>query len=114
MRTDAMQQAYYDFQDGGGLRGKCPLCDEKEMLQTFTYWQIMPNRFPYDKVAKVHHMLVPLRHASWTELTAEELAEFEEIKRGYVDSHYQYMVEATSSLKSIPAHFHLHLLIATD
>jgi hypothetical protein len=57
---------------------------------------------------------VPLRHAAETELSDEERAELLDIKRGSAMEQYDYMLEATPRALSIPAHFHLHLLVTKD
>jgi diadenosine tetraphosphate (Ap4A) HIT family hydrolase len=85
------------------------LC-EKVSIQSFTYWKITENSFPYDQIAKTHHMLVPLRHVIEDELSKDELAEFKTIKAEHV-SEYDWIIEATAKNKSIPNHFHLHFIV---
>jgi hypothetical protein len=113
MRTPETQQKYHDLIAAGGLKEGCALCGAPA-LKTFTYWKIVENTFPYDKVAKVHHMILPLRHASESEITPEEWEEYREIKSGYVQTEYEFIVEPTKKMKSIPAHFHMHMIIAKD
>lgn len=91
--------------------GDCPLCS-KEAVKNFKYWKIIKNDFPYDLIAREHRMIVPLRHIHEDALTVSEVAEFEDLKKTYIDAEYDYMVEATTKNKSIPAHFHLHLIVA--
>lgn len=74
----------------------------------------MPNAFPYDKIATSHDMVVPLRHVPEAELTPEERKELVEIKHEYVNANYEYILEPTHKKKSIPAHFHLHLVVLKD
>ena len=74
----------------------------------------MANSFPYDLIASTHHMIVPLRHVVEAELSAEELREFAVIKREVVDVGYDNIIEATTKNKSLPAHFHLHLIVGKD
>jgi hypothetical protein len=59
-------------------------------------------------------MVIPIRHVTEDELTKEEKDEFETIKKEYIFDKYDYILEACSYKKSIPAHFHLHLLIIKD
>lgn len=87
----------------------CALC-AKTAIKTFTYWKLIPNEFPYDLIASTHEMLVPLRHSTEQDLNADELQEFQSIKATDLQT-YDYLVEATMKTKSIPQHFHLHLLI---
>ena len=80
----------------------------------FTLWKIIPNDFPYDRIAKKHHMIVPLRHVQEKDLSTEERAELQEIKgRGFDDDTYEYIIEAAQKIKSVPGHFHLHLVVTT-
>ena len=69
------------------------------------------NNFPYDLIAKEHHMILPLRHVVENDLNKAELAEYKEIKNTYLkDSDYNYILEAAFHTKSQPGHFHLHLI----
>ena len=90
---------------------KCPLC-EKESIKKFKYWRIVNNDFPYDMIAKIHHMIIPIRHVTFTVLSEAELKEIEEIKVSFINEDYDYIIEATQKNKSIPNHFHLHLIVA--
>jgi hypothetical protein len=111
-RSKEMKAKYAAFQAAGGLSGACPLCTT-EALKTFTYLKIIPNRFPYDGVAKQHDMVVPLRHATWAQLTEAERSELEAIKETYISDTYEYIIEAAQKIKSIPTHFHLHLVVSS-
>lgn len=112
LRTPETEQKYREHIERGGLV-HCPLC-RIEPLKTFTYWKIIPNDFPYDKVAERHDMVVPLRHVAESDLTEEEKKELKEIKDTYVASTYVYVIEATKGFRSVPAHFHLHLITLKD
>ncbi len=94
----------------GALKEGCVLC-EAETIKTFTHWKVIPNLFPYDLIAETHHMLIPLRHVKETDLTDAEKRELADIKSDYVHQ-YDYIIETTNKTKSIPEHFHLHLIIA--
>ena len=85
----------------------CALC-RLEAIETYTYWKIIPNEFPYDSIAKRHDMLVPLRHTA--ELNEEERKEYHVIRNSYVEDNYRYIMEAVNRRKSIPDHYHLHLI----
>jgi hypothetical protein len=91
----------------------CVLC-EKESLQEFQYWRIIENMFPYDKVAKAHNMILPKRHIVETELSAEEVKELRDIKEKHLQKEYDFMIEAMPKMKSIPQHFHIHLIEVKD
>ena len=109
-RTKEDQEAWAAFAASNKDTGVCPLCVAESTL-LFTYWKIIPNTFPYSAVSVKHDMIVPLRHVKEHELTPEELAEFHTLKDGYINDNYQYLLESTHKNKSVPAHFHPHLLI---
>lgn len=110
---ETTQQAYDDFMKAGGLEGQCALC-EAPAVKEFTLWKIVENRFPYDRVATTSHMIVPKRHANDEEITGDEWIEFQKIKKEYLTPTYDFFIEAAHHKKSIPAHFHLHLIVAGD
>jgi len=89
--------------------GPCPLCTD-DSIRDFTHWRILLNDFPYDVIAKTHHMIVPKRHVTEHEITQEEWQEYQEIKKDYLQL-YDVLLESTSRMKSIPEHFHIHLII---
>lgn len=110
LRTPKGEQKYSEYRKNLPAGSVCALCRE-EPLQSFNHWKIISNNFPYDKIAKTHHMIVPLRHVQENELNEEELAELLEIKSGLLNENYEYILEATRRQKSIPGHFHLHLIV---
>ena len=113
LRTDESMKRYATFIEKGGLGDGCKLC-EKESLRSFIHWRIVSNDFPYDKIASVHTMIIPNRHVGERELSSEERTEFEIIKDTYLHNTYEYIIEATYKKKTIPAHFHMHLIITKD
>ena len=86
----------------------CYICTAKP-IKTYKGWKKIENEFPYDEVATKNDMIVPLRHTIEDDLTEEELREFKEIKKDINDK-YDMILENTHKQKSIPGHFHLHLL----
>jgi diadenosine tetraphosphate (Ap4A) HIT family hydrolase len=110
LRTDETEAQYESLKQTGHLERGCPLCDS-EAITEFDYWKIIPNRFPYDKIASLHHMVVPKRHTDGEDVTPEEIAKLLELRRHYLNDNYQYIFEALSNAKTIPAHFHLHVMI---
>ncbi len=91
----------------------CKLC-ALPIIESFTHWNIVPNEYPYDLIASVHHMVLPKRHCTAEELTDEELSELYQIKRGYINEHYDFINENVTHTSSIPAHHHLHLIVVRD
>ncbi len=113
LRTRETSQKYTDYRIQGGLDGGCRLCDA-QAVKEYRFWKVSINNFPYDRIAEVHHMLLPIRHTDEAGLTEEERQELLAIKDGYVQHHYEFMIEASQKHKSIPAHFHLHLIVAKE
>lgn len=113
LRTKETAELYKQAIAEGALNGPCVLCAKKP-LQEFELWKIVQNDFPYDLIAKTHHMIVPKRHATEKELTPEEWSEFSKIKDEYLHPNYEYLMEAAHKMKSVPAHFHWHLIVPKD
>jgi hypothetical protein len=113
LRTPASQAIYNEVLKNGVMADGCPLC-KKESIKEFTLWRIIENAYPYDRIAKIHHMLLPKRHAAYEELSQEEWDEFESIKENYIHENYEFLIEASHRKKTIPEHWHLHLLVAKD
>jgi diadenosine tetraphosphate (Ap4A) HIT family hydrolase len=111
LRTDKGQAVYDDYKAKGGLDDGCRLCEAKP-LKSFKHWLIIKNQFPYDKIASVHDMIIPKRHVAEREISSEERAEYQKIKDDFLHKEYEFMIEATHRKKTIPGHFHIHLIVA--
>jgi hypothetical protein len=82
---------------------------DEPAIQEWNLWRIIENRFPYDMIFSVHHMLVPIREVPGHEyLNDEELTELYAIKME-VQSKYDLIFENFPKRRSILAHYHLHL-----
>jgi diadenosine tetraphosphate (Ap4A) HIT family hydrolase len=110
LRTETADKEYKDYRATWAPDAPCVLCTEKP-LQTFKHWKILKNNFPYDRIADVHDMILPIRHSEESEITAEEWAEYQEIKAKVLHDKYEYFIEAVNRKKSVPAHFHIHLIV---
>lgn len=110
LRKPETQEKYDMHKAVGALERGCVLCNEFA-LQTFQFWRIVKNDFPYDVIANIHHMLIPIRHVVESELTDEERKEFNEIKNSYLAMHYDGIYENMPKGKTIPTHMHLHLFV---
>tara|TARA_B100000508_G_scaffold60333_2_gene47463 strand:+ start:20873 stop:21232 length:360 start_codon:yes stop_codon:yes gene_type:complete len=107
-RTKETEALYTKEKNNGGLK-ECPLCNEPS-IKEWNHWKIIKNKFPYDLIAKDHDMLVSKRHVGEEDLTQEEFEEMLLIKKEYIHSNYGYMFEPMMRNKSIPDHFHTHLI----
>jgi hypothetical protein len=111
-RTKETHEAYIAVIEKGHLTDGCPLC-VSESLAEFTHWRLTGNRFPYDRVAEVHHMLIPKRHTNGEDLTTEERAELTLLLKTELNTRdYNYVMQSLPKNMSIPAHLHYHLITA--
>ncbi len=112
VRTKEMDEKYKKWIADGKLDQGCNLCNAPS-IKDFKYWRIIDNLFPWDQIAKIQHMIIPKRHVIYKELTPEEKLEYDEIKLTDMEE-YHLSAEATNKRKSIPGHFHVHLIILKD
>lgn len=112
-RSKAIEKKYDEYRAGRDPAEGCALCREPSLVE-FQYWRVTNNRFPYDQVASLHHMMVPKRHTNGDDLTPEEFSELALLKKEHVNEHYNFILEATPKTKSIPTHYHLHLVVAKE
>lgn len=90
----------------------CPLCEDPDAtIIEFTHWVILKNKFPYDAVAERHDLIMTKHHKTESEITTEEWDEFLELRNTYINDNYAFLTEALPNAKSVPGHFHLHLII---
>jgi len=109
-RTEETQLLYQTERQADVKSGNvCPLCNTKSIIE-FDHWRIIPNRYPYDAIAKQHDMLIPLRHTSGDDLSEDELTELNSLKHTVINDKYKYVMESLPKQKSIPGHWHLHLI----
>ena len=86
---------------------------KERTVKEFKYWFIIENRFPYDAISNIHHILLPKRKVKfdWNLLNQEELNELKEIREKYLSNHYDALYESLGSKRSYDEWFHLQLLI---
>jgi diadenosine tetraphosphate (Ap4A) HIT family hydrolase len=111
-RTEAMHQKYETGRKEVVNDGSCPLC-RAPIKYEFKHWKIIENIYPYDAVASLHDMLITKRHLSKDiELLEEEIAELYELKETILNETYTFVMEALPKNKSVPGHYHLHLIVS--
>jgi hypothetical protein len=113
LRTQETKQKYQKFIDEGLLADGCNLCKSPAVVE-FKYWRIINNEFPYDLISDVHHMIVTKRHITEDKLNTEEKEELQSLKLGYINKEYEFMMEGTNRKKTIPEHFHVHLITVKE
>ena len=89
---------------------KCPLCTA-ESVKEYIHWRIIPNKYPYDATTSTHRMIVPKEHVVETGVSLEALQELKSLKMTDLNDEYAFIMEVLPKNKSIPGHFHLHLLV---
>lgn len=90
------------------------MCNPKGMVivREFDQWLIIENNYPYDAVAKTHHLLVPKRHFPFIDnASVDEYDELYQLKHDLDrEGFYDCIVENFSVGKSQPQHLHYHLI----
>ena len=81
-------------------------------IRSYGHWYIVENQYPYDRVAEVHHMLVPIRRFSERgEMEYYESDELRFILRELaLNEEYDSLIENFPHERTVPEHFHLHLI----
>lgn len=113
LRSPETQQRYDEWKVVNNGNGGCVLCD-REPIKAFTYWKMVHNDFPYDRITQKHDILVTLRHVVGCELNSEEKSELEKLKETYLGENYESVLESLQSVMTIPSHFHVHLFVLKD
>lgn len=83
-----------------------------EILKSFEHWVIIPNKFPYDNIASLNHLLVskePL--TSLCEASPEVKAEYESIiEKLSNDNQYHALIQNFTQSTTVTKQFHVHLI----
>ncbi|MFT5036815.1 MAG: diadenosine tetraphosphate (Ap4A) HIT family hydrolase [Candidatus Azotimanducaceae bacterium] len=114
-RTEGTEAAYQAFK---ALRfsetGRCDdlVLDDETVVREFEHWLIIENRFPYDAMTSVNHMLVPRRAFSdYYKADESEREEYHTIIRELAaEDYYDALVENFPRSRSITRHNHVHLV----
>lgn len=116
LRTKKTTEKYKKHKASLPSPNNCGLCkkDKKEIIKEFKHWRILDNLFPWDRIAKINHLLVPKKHIMEKHLTENARKELIFIKSTYINDNYEVMAEAAHKIKSIPEHFHMHLIVTKD
>jgi hypothetical protein len=104
LRSPAMHTKYLTYPKDPDFMKNAP------SIVDYQYWRIINNKFPYDSVAKVHHMLVPKRQfAHPIEINKMETVELDTIIATYLDDYDAIMLNLPKA-RTIPNWLHYHLL----
>ena len=113
LRTRKTYLRYKKNRENGLYNKGCRLCQIKP-IKKFKYWNILPNEYPWDFIAKKHDMAVPIRHTTYYALDKKEKLEYEMKVKTYAEKNYEMLIEASTKNKSIPGHYHVHLVSLQD
>lgn len=81
-------------------------------IMDFKEWKVIENRFPYDTIAKVHHLLVPKRQFThFTAMNEYELAELEGILENELAQAYDMISYNFPKNQSVKSWLHYHLIL---
>lgn len=112
LRTKRLQTKYDNFKNKRKIEENllCPFCNERP-VKTFKNWYILPNAFPYDRIASRHDLLLAKDHCTEDSITQEAWDELKTLKKGSINENYDLIIEPLQKNKSQPNHFHLHLIV---
>lgn len=86
----------------------CFICKRDLFVREFKHWVIVENRWMYDAIAKVNHVLAPKRHIQkMSQLNREEQKEYFELMDTLKD--YHFVMFNFPERQSHKSHLHFHL-----
>lgn len=84
---------------------------QNRIVEEFTYWVIIENKFPWTRITKLHHLLIPKRRFARVEdMTTDEKAEWETIRKIVRDKYDMFIENMLGATVSDLYHPHLILL----
>ena len=112
-RSEVIAKNYQEHRESVKFSESCALCLAPSLIE-FDQWRVINNDYPYDLIASKHHMLIPKRHITEAGLSEAESKELISIKNHEQLRDYDYLIEAANHKKSIPQHFHIHLIVGKE
>lgn len=83
-------------------------------IMDFKYFKVIKNHYPHDKIAKVHHLLIPKRRFQhWHQMKRRERKEFKMIDE-VLSRHYHCIKRNYPALISVPELVHWHLYVLKE
>lgn len=110
LRTEETAHKYEEAARQQTGTGGCRLCADPVSIAEYTYWRLMPNLFPYDRLFAKSDMLVTKRHTDEWGMSPEEREELMVLKSGVLGDTYDSLLDHLPRQKSIPHHCHFHLI----
>ena len=86
--------------------------DDAPTITDFDTFRVIPNQFPYDTIAEVHHLLIPKRQVTTpAEFTLQEHGDIATIISSLTQTQdYDQILYNFPHKQSAPQRFHLHLI----
>ena len=106
LRTKESEEIYARYRKKK-IDGYCPFCEGDLQIREWKHWILLENRFPYDAVAEVSHLLATKKHrGTMNEWERKELKKIlDEISEDYDSMIMNFLPKQT-----LPKHLHYHLL----
>lgn len=105
VRTDECEARYTEARDSGLL---VPLYDAPT-VRDYTYWKLVKNDFPHDKLNTRHYMVVLKRESDIWELTNYEIYELWREILPELDKEFHYFKLNGAALRSVTNIPHIHV-----
>jgi diadenosine tetraphosphate (Ap4A) HIT family hydrolase len=84
-------------------------------IRDFNYWRIIENMFPYDTIAKTHHMLVPKKQIlNWLDMHLEEMDELDNLIMHVLPNDYDMILLNFPKAQSVKDWLHFHLIVVRE
>lgn len=114
LRKKQTEDEYQIFMKYKTKDDPCIFCHPDLLVKEYKHWRIVKNRFPYDAIAQRNDMIAPKRHvANFQDLEGVEKLEYYEILEEVKDN-YTYVSLNMPSGRSLPEHYHEHLIKLYD
>jgi hypothetical protein len=102
LRTEESELAYANSKEKKSL-------DQEDKIREWDFWYLINNRFPYDTVAEVHHLLLPRSGRPMRELHNNEWDNFYDII-DELGNDYSVMMWNFPRQQSVKNLLHYHLV----
>jgi hypothetical protein len=106
LRSDAMHTKYLTYPKDKNFMNTA------NSIRDFNYWRIIENRFPYDTIAKTHHLLVTKRKVPGHHLMNQyEATELDGLINNVLPQDYDMILLNFPQAQSVKDWLHFHLII---
>ena len=110
LRTKKLQEFYLEYKKTAPYEA----LHKEPSIREWQYWRLINNRFPYNKLASAHALVVLKRDCSIFHLTEDELNELWGVILTWADRIYDTSIVNFSSVRSVNHTPHVHLITYLD